>query len=179
MKKIVLVLIIALIANIETSIADSTKRNISLKVETSKDSVRLAELDRYWIELARTVQEGDFEGYGATYHEDAVVVFATGKNKTSVALVKALSGWKEGFMKTKAGNQNDAVQFRFSQRIGDETTAHETGIFRFTSTDKAGNLIAEYTIHFEMLLIKREDKWLGLMEHQKSIATEEEWDALK
>jgi ketosteroid isomerase-like protein len=168
-----------LISNIETSIANNHKTNGLTKIESQKDSVRIAELDRYWTELARTVKEGDFEGYGATYHKDAVVVFATGKNKTSVALSKALAGWKDGFMKTKEGKQIDAVQFRFSQRIGDETTAHETGIFRFTSKDANGNLLAEYSFHFEMLLIKREDKWYGLMEHQKSAATEEEWQALK
>jgi len=145
----------------------------------SEDSIRLAELDRFWLELARTVKEGDYEGYGATYHKDAVIMFATGKNKVSVSLSKALAGWKDGFMKTKEGNQNDDVQFRFSQRIGDENTAHETGIFRFKSKDAFGKIIGEYTLHFEMLLIKRKAKWLGLMEHQKSPATKEEWEALE
>ncbi len=179
MKKFILFFAIILIANIETTTANNHKGDFLYKTESQKDSSRLAELDLYWIELARTVHEGDFEGYGAIYHEDAVVVFATGKSKTSVALGKALAGWKEGFMKTKEGLQNDAVQFRFSQRIGDENTAHETGIFRFTSKDAEGKLIAEYTLHFEMLLIKREGKWYGIMEHQKDTATEAEWGALE
>ena len=179
MKKILLFLAITLVANMETAFSNNYKSDFLLTIETQKDSVRLAELDLYWMELARTVQEGDFEGYGATYHEDAVVVFATGENKTSVALSEALAGWKEGFMKTKEGIQKDAVQFRFSQRIGNETTAFETGIFRFTSKDAVGKLLGEYTIHFEMLLIKRDGKWYGLMEYQKGTATEEEWDALQ
>lgn len=179
MKKILILFTIVFVTNIETTIADNHNSDFLMLTETQKDSSRLAELDRYWAELARTVQEGDFEGYGASYHKDAVVVFATGKNKTSVTLSKALAGWKEGFMKTKEGKQNDAVQFRFSQRIGDENTAHETGIFHFVSKDANGKLIGEYTLHFEMLLIKRDGKWYGLMEHQKSAATEEEWRALK
>ena len=32
------------------------------------------ELDAYWAEVSRTVAEGDFEGYAALYHEDAVLV---------------------------------------------------------------------------------------------------------
>ena len=159
MKKIITLFIFVLIANIETARANNHIRDVIDSIETRKDSTRLAELDRFWVELARTVNEGDFEGYEATYHKDAVVVFATGKNKTSVSISKALAGWKEGFIKTKEGKQNDAVQFRFSQRIGDESTAHETGIFRFTSKDSIGKLIAKYTLHFEMLLIKRDGKW--------------------
>ncbi|TYA53182.1 DUF4440 domain-containing protein [Formosa maritima] len=179
MKKVALLLVITIATTFQTTVSNNFKTNFLFTVETQKDSIRLAELDRYWIELSRTVKEGDYEGYAATYHEDAVVIFATGKNKTSVALSKALAGWKEGFIKTKEGKQKDNVEFRFSQRIGDETTAFETGIFRFTSKDTEGKLLADQTIHFEMLLIKRDGKWYGLMEHQKGIATEEEWDSLK
>jgi len=179
MKNILLLLLISLVVNVETICSTNNKSDFLHTIEIQKDSLRLAELNRYWTELSRTVQEGDFEGYRATYHEDAVVVFATGKNKTSVTLSKALAGWKEGFMKTKEGKQKDAVQFRFSQRIGDENTAFETGIFRFTSKDTDGKLLAEYMIHFEMLLIKRDGKWVGIMEHQKDTATQEEWDSLK
>ncbi|MFD2822995.1 DUF4440 domain-containing protein [Lacinutrix iliipiscaria] len=179
MKKIIILFTLVIISNLEVSLANNYKSDLILINETLNDSTRLAELDRYWAELSRTVKEGDFEAYAATYHKDAVVVFATGKNKTSVALSQALDGWKEGFIKTKEGKQNDAVQFRFSQRIGNETTAHETGIFRFTSKELDGKLIAEYTIHFEMLLIKRNGKWLGVMEHQKNAATDEEWSALE
>ncbi|MGD2123925.1 MAG: hypothetical protein PVJ76_19395, partial [Gemmatimonadota bacterium] len=35
---------------------------------------RTGELDAFWAEVSRTVAEGDFEGYAATYHEDAVLV---------------------------------------------------------------------------------------------------------
>lgn len=143
------------------------------------DAARIAELDRYWVELSRTVEEGDFEGYGAGYHEDAVVVFATGEAKRSMAISSALEGWKQGFMDTKAGKEKNQVEFRFSQRIGDDNTAHETGIFHYTSYDKSGKALADALIHFEMLLIKRDGTWLGMMEYQKSEATQTEWDALK
>ena len=139
------------------------------------DSIRIAELDAYWAELSRTVKEGDFEGYKAGYHEDAVIVFASGKKKASLPIAKALAGWKNGFDNTKAGKQHDSVEFRFSQRIGNETTAHETGIFVFRSSDPEGKATSEFVIHFEMLLVKKNGRWLAMMEYQKANATAEEW----
>lgn len=94
-------------------------------------------------------------------------------------MTAALARWKQGFMDTKAGKQMDHVSFRFSQRIGGETTAHETGIFYFTSHDGAGKLFSESYTHLEALLVKQGDKWVCLMEFQKSAATKEEWEALK
>jgi ketosteroid isomerase-like protein len=156
------------------------KSNKSLEeITESTDSIRISELDAFYIELARTVQEGDFEGYGATYHEDAVVVFAGDKNKVSYPISKALSNWKQGFIDTKEGKQNDNVEFRFSQRVGDETTAHDTGIFHFTSKNKSGEVLRDSFVHFEMLLVKKENTWLAVMEYQKSAATTDDWVALK
>jgi D-alanyl-D-alanine-carboxypeptidase/D-alanyl-D-alanine-endopeptidase len=148
--------------------------------QSATDLARIAEIDRtYWSEISRTVKEGDFEGYKATCHENAVLVTTSGKNKLSYPMTAALARWKQGFMDTKQGKQLDKVQFRFSQRIGDETTAHETGIFYFTSHDGTGKLISESYTHLEALLVKQGDKWLCLMEYQKSKATRDEWDALK
>jgi hypothetical protein len=149
------------------------------KIEESLDSSRIDELNSYWTELSRTVKEGDFEGYKAAYKENAVVVFASGTNKFSQPIFQALSGWKQGFHDTKEGKVSCDVTFRFSQRIGDESTAHETGIFHYTSVDGSGKTLADQLVHFEMLLIKEDNKWYGLMEYQKSIVTQKEWDALK
>lgn len=172
MKTTLLCTLITLIASIGITTATT-------HMEPPKDSARLAELDQYWTELSRTVREGDLEGYAATYHEDAVVIFASGKNKVSLPISTALAGWKQGFQDTKAGKVSSDVSFRFSQRIGSETTAHETGIFYYTSGDGTSENKASYITHFEMLLVKRNGLWIGLMEYQKSDATEEEWEALK
>lgn len=94
-------------------------------------------------------------------------------------ITKALASWKQGFNDTKMGKTEDSVEFRFSQRIGDETTAHETGIFIFKSNDSNGKVITKKFIHFEMLLVKRNNAWQALMEYQKSEATEEAWELLE
>lgn len=179
MKNILLFAAIVCIASIGTTKAHNPKSNPTMTMETSKDSTRLAELNRYWVALSKTVQEGDFEGYAATYHEDAVVIFASGENKVSLPISTALKSWKQGFQDTKAGKAKSNVAFRFSQRIGDETTAHETGIFHYTSANTESEKGESYLVHFEMLFVKREGSWYALMEYQKSDATEEEWEALK
>jgi ketosteroid isomerase-like protein len=146
---------------------------------TSDQSTRIQELDKFWSTLSKTVKEGDFEGYKNTYHKDAVIIFASGKNKTSVPIEKALAGWKQGFMDTKNGKNKASVEFRFSQRIGDTTTAHETGIFVYKTSNADGSNEKSYPTHFEMLLVKKNGQWLGVMEYQKANATMQEWEALK
>lgn len=170
------------IATIVFNTKDLQAKNIPPRyIQTSSitDTARLADLDAYWEELARTVNEGDFEGYSNAYHEDAVVVFAVGQNKSSVPIATALANWKQGFMNTKAGKQFDKVAFRLSQRIGNETTAHETGIFHFQSKNNKGEITNDAYVHFEMLLVKKDNSWIALMEYQKETATQNQWDAIK
>jgi len=143
-----------------------------------KDSTRLVELDRYWDAYVQAVKEGDFEGLKELYHNDAVLVKAASVIQTSIPIDMALAEWKEGLDNTKKRKQIDEVEFRFSQRIGNETTAHETGIFMFTTMNNKSKVKLKYPVHFEMLMIRGIDGWYALMEHQKSDATQEEWDAL-
>jgi hypothetical protein len=136
---------------------------------------RLQELDAYWKEVSRCVGEGDFKGYSATCHEEGVLV--AGTSNKAYSLNKALSNWEKNFINTKSGKMPAGVEFRLSKRLGDESTAHETGMFLYWEV-KEGKRINEY-IHLEALLIKKNGRWLMLMEYQKSKGTKAEWDALK
>ncbi len=140
------------------------------------DQARLQELDAYWAEVSRAVNTGDFEGYKATCHDEGVLV--SGINRRSQPLSDALAGWKDDFVATKAGENEASVEFRFSQRLGDSTTAHETGIFLYSTVAADGKRSAQY-IHFEGLLVRRDGKWLILMEYQSSLASQEQWQALE
>ena len=149
---------------------------ISLTSLAFADDKIIAELDATWAQLAKTVAEGDFEGYKKGYHGDAILV--SGLSKNSYPIAGALSGWKQGFIDTKAGKMTAAVDFHFTQRLHDKTTAHETGMFRYYTVDKQGKR-SEFIAHMNALLIKKEGKWLIMMEYQKSQMTRAEWDALK
>ena len=166
---------LVLLACLVTTLATSQ----SNKPIPAIDSIRIAELNEYWAQVSRTVREGDFENYTATYHPDAVCVFTTGKNKHTSPIDVQLALWKKDFVDTKAGKTRNKVEFHFTQRVGDATSAHETGIFYFTSLDKDGKALSQGAVHFESLLVKRNGVWLAMMEYQKARATQEEWDALK
>lgn len=133
-----------------------------------------AELDAFWAEMARTVGEGDFEGYSALYHPDAILVSLG--SQTSYPIAQALAGWKQGFVDTRAGDARAGVTFRFTRRLHDETTAHETGIFRYTFQPQGGAQSVAM-LHFEGLLVKKDAGWLLMMEFQQRPATEAEWEA--
>lgn len=149
---------------------------ISTFSTSAEDSSRLEELDAYWAEVSFSVKAGDFKGYQATCHPEGILV--SGNSKKSYPLAQALARWKQGFDDTKAGKIKASVEFRFSQRWGDATTAHETGIFLYEATKADGTKSADY-IHLEALLTKTKTGWKILMEYQKSKATKAEWDELK
>lgn len=142
-----------------------------------QDTNRIKELNLYWKALAKTAKEGDFEGMKALYHEDAVVV----KPDTTFAISDAFKfRWKKEIMEVKNGKRANALEFRFSNRIGNEVTAFEKGIYHYTSIQTStGKTLGDSYIHFETLLVKVDDKWVALMEHQKTEATAEEWDSLE
>ena len=136
---------------------------------------RLKELDAYWAEVSRCVKEGDFEGYTKTIHKDGVIV--AGKSKKCYPLADALKKWKVEFDDTKAGTRKSSAEVRWSQRLGDATTAHETGILLYKAKTKEGKDVEAYII-FEGLLLKQDGRWQIIMEYQKGPSSKEEWEKL-
>ncbi|MTI88003.1 MAG: SgcJ/EcaC family oxidoreductase [Balneolaceae bacterium] len=134
------------------------------------------EIDAVWDEVSRVVAKGDYEGYATLFHEDAVLV--VGMSDSSMPISKALEGWKAGFENTKSGKMEASVEFRFSKRMHSNTTAHDTGIFKYTSA-KSGEEAQSIYIHFEALMVKVEGEWKMTMEYQKAMATAKEYEALQ
>lgn len=149
----------------------------SYKVTPLEDpeAARIAELDAYWAEVSRAVNEGDFVAYKASCHPKGVLV--SGTKKVSYPLAQALTRWKTEFDDTRGGSIDASVQFRFSHRYGDSQTAHEEGVFLYTQTKKGEEPMQEY-IGFEALLVKEDGEWKILMEYQKEVLTKDAWDRL-
>lgn len=142
------------------------------------------ELDTFWAKAANVVETGDFATYASMYHQDAVLVQTHDENKikgTSKPIKEALKDWKDGFEKTKSGQQTVKLSFRFGQRLHGSTAAHETGIFCYQcKANNSENTLQKMYLHFESLLIKKPHQgWLWMMEYQKHTATQQEWDALE
>jgi ketosteroid isomerase-like protein len=143
--------------------------------DASPEAARLKQLDAYWADVSRAVETGDFAAYEATCHPEGVLV--SGVKKTTSPLADALKRWKKEFDDTRAGKMKASVAFKFAQRLGDATTAHETGVFRYTAVNADGKETCDY-IHFEALLVKRDGRWKIVMEYQKAKGTREEFEAL-
>ena len=146
-----------------------------LAAEPASEPARLKQLDAYWAEVSRAVGAGDFAAYEATCHPEGVLV--SGSKKTSSPLADALKRWKKEFDDTKSGSMKASVAFKFSQRLGDATTAHETGMFLYSAVSPDGKETHDY-IHFEALLVQRDGRWKIVMEYQKSKGTRAEFEAL-
>jgi len=135
----------------------------------------VAEIDAFWAEVSRCVAAGDFEGYAACCHPDGVLVSET--KGLSQPFAAAFERWRPEFADTRSGRMTAKVETRFTRRLGDATTVHETGIFRYTA-QKPGEPARTDHVPFESLLVKRDGRWLMLMEYQKAHVTAAEWDAL-
>ncbi len=133
------------------------------------------EIDRdVWSVVSRTVVDSDIEGMAAIYHADAVLV----ANSGTVPIAEQLAKWGQDMEDAKRDGTSASVSFRFTRRQDDKETAFETGMFKYTATASSGTE-ASYYVPFEALLVKKNGKWLILMERQLEAADEAAWAALE
>jgi hypothetical protein len=132
------------------------------------------EIDRtVWSVISKTVAEDDIVGMGKLYAPDAVLV--TPKETTPIK--QALDRWGRDMVAAKGRGDRATVEFRFSVRQDNATTAFEAGMFKYTQITKAGVSKPQY-IPFEALLVKTGGQWRMLMERQLPAVTQAEWDKL-
>jgi ketosteroid isomerase-like protein len=129
--------------------------------------------DSLYREIIRTVAEVDFDGMAAAYHPDAVLV----TEKKSMPINEVMKRWRAEGEKFESEGGTATVSFRFIDRKLSETTAFETGIFRYGTIDKEGTVKTSY-YHFQDLNVKKNGKWLTVMEHQQNPSSKAEWNAL-
>jgi len=133
-----------------------------------------AEIDKeIWTTFVTTVAADDIVGMGQAYFPEAVLVTPRG----TAAIKDTLERWGRDMVANKAKGSRAAVEFRFSQRQDGDTTAFESGIFKYTVIDKSGAATPKY-YPFEQLLAKSDGKWRVLMERQFAEVTQAEWDKL-
>jgi hypothetical protein len=133
-----------------------------------------AEIDRdVWAPVAASVVNDDIVAMGRVYHPAAVLVTTAGTKP----IAAALDGWGKDIVVAKKNGVRATVEFRFASRRDDTATAFEAGIFKYSTTDRAGVSKPGYT-QFEALLVKHEGKWRMVMERQLESTTEAAWNAL-
>jgi hypothetical protein len=126
-----------------------------------------------WSVLIATVASDDIVRMGSVYFPEAVLVGPRGTRPIKATL----EGWGRDMVAAKAKGNRATVEFRFSQRQDDATTAFDTGIFKYTVIEKSGVSSPKF-YPFELLLAKTNGKWRVLMERQFAEVTQEAWDKL-
>lgn len=133
-----------------------------------------ADIDRQvWQAVAKSVADHDIVAMTRVYHPAAVLV----SQKGTTPIVEALDRWGRDMATFKKNGDRAFVEFRFTTRQDDATTAFETGAFRYGTIDKAGAGTPGY-VRFEALLVKTAAGWQMVMERQLEAITEREWNAL-
>jgi uncharacterized protein (TIGR02246 family) len=137
-------------------------------------AVSTADIDReIWTVLVESVRTDNITQMASTYAPDAVLVTP----RTTQAMRDALAGWGRDMVANKAKGTTAKVEFRFSRRMDNATTAFESGIFNYTTIDSAG--VAKPGLYpFEELLVKKDGHWQILMERQFAAASQADWDKL-
>ncbi len=126
-----------------------------------------------WSVFVATVAADDIVRMGDVYLPNAVLVGPRGTKP----IKETLEGWGRDMVAAKAKGNRATVEFRFSQRQDDPTTAFETGIFKYTVVEKSGASSSKF-YPFEQLLAKTNGKWRVLMERQFPEVTRDAWDKL-
>jgi hypothetical protein len=133
-----------------------------------------AEIDRdVWSVFVATVAGDDIVGMGRAYFPDAVLV----SPKSTRPIKVVLEGWGRDMVAANARGDKATVEFRFSRRQDNETTAFEAGIFKYTIIAKSGEATPKF-YPFEELLVKTNGAWRVLMERQFDLVTQDAWDTL-
>ena len=130
--------------------------------------------DLLYKQISASVAEADFEAMAGTYHPDAILV--SQKGTKSIASVIPL--WKAAGEKIKQKGGTASVAFRFNSRQISETTAFESGVFKYQSVAADGSKKTNY-VNFENLTIKRDGRWLTMMERQTGTTNLSAWTALE
>ena len=126
-----------------------------------------------WAPASTAVAKDDITGLGRIYHPAAVLVSTSGTKP----IAQAIAGWGKDMVTAKQAGTKATVAFRFTKRQDDAESAFESGIFKYTTTTRAGVASPSYR-KFEALLVKLGGKWLVTMERQLDGASESEWNAL-
>ena len=123
--------------------------------------------------LIASVENADFALMASAYHPDAVLVSPLKTTPIQLALIR----WEKEGLAHKEKGGTATLNFRFAKRTINTVASFEVGVYRYSTIDKSGKETV-YFAHFEDLHVKKDNKWLTIMENQTKKATIEEWNNL-
>ena len=138
----------------------------------AQDATVRAELDAFWTEVVRSVVEWDVDAQKATYHPDAISVKG---DSVSYATRLMTAVFAEVEPEARANSpKNPGLEFRWSSRVHDATTAHEVGLYRFSADGRE-----VFYGGVDSYLVKKDGRWMIVVEIQRREGlSKSEWDSL-
>jgi hypothetical protein len=136
-------------------------------------SVNAVETDKMYRSIVKSVDINDFSLMAKQYHQDAVIVSI---GKTELAK-NAIKRWKVDGDKLYGNGGKATVKMRFKERIINKDSAYETGIYHYQTID-SDNIVVDYYSHFSDLSVKKDNKWVVVMERNIKKATVDEFNKL-
>src|SRR5262245_18054186 len=161
-------LCILVLVSSDAHLAAQTAKPAATNPQSTQD------IDRdVWSVFVATVASDDIVRMGEAYFPNAVLVTPSGTSP----IKETLDRWGRDMVAAKAKGNTATVEFRFSRRQDDASTAFDAGIFKYTVIEKSGVRTPKF-YPFEALLGKANGKWRVLMERQFAEVTPAEWDKL-
>jgi hypothetical protein len=137
------------------------------------DSV-VAELDEFWAGVVKSVTQWSLAAQKATYHPDAVGVYGTVASYTTELIWAGYADLEADSTTTEDPQPRRILEFRFSSRVHDASTAHEVGLYHYWDEGRE-----HYYGTLDSYLVKKDGRWVILVEIQfEPGVTKAEWDAM-
>jgi hypothetical protein len=138
------------------------------------DSV-VAELDAFWAGVVKSVTQWSIPAQKATYHPDAVGAYGTAGSYTTRLIWADFAAREADSASTEDPRRQRILEFRFSSRVHDASTAHEVGLYHFWAEGRD-----HYYGTVDSYLVKKDGRWVILVEIQfEPPVTKADWDALQ
>ncbi|GLX78603.1 hypothetical protein tinsulaeT_19430 [Thalassotalea insulae] len=141
---------------------------------TSAYGVESYQTDTMYRALIKSVDVNDFDLMAAQYHRDAVLV---SKKKTEL-ISQSFKRWRADGKKIAQSGGKAELRMRFNNRVINDDSAYETGIYHYRKLDKNGKVTFEYYMSFADLNVKVNGNWQIIMERNVEKSTEAEFNTL-
>lgn len=122
---------------------------------SAQDSLFQADIDKQiWIPFAASYASFDAETFNSIHSDDMIRISST--------QIRDAHTYKEGntkwFAKSKDSGMTRSIEFKFDNRVANDSIAHETGYYKVTNID-SNQIQNHYYARFHVVLKKEMDTW--------------------
>ncbi len=130
----------------------------------SQSEPHLKDINKVWAKFYLAFETLDSEPM-AEIHSKKLIRISGGKRILDYK--SYITNYKATFQNSKHNNVTNTIALRFFERINNDSTASERGIYKLTR-NKGQNNEKSYYVKFHVLFIKEEGAWKILMDYDST-----------